>query len=1246
MITANFNTLPTVNVELSDSQPAQFSVEIQSPNQVEVYFGMKGDKGDTGEAATLAVGNVYTGTAGSSVLITNTGDEHNAVLDITIPRGSKGDTGEQGQQGLQGEGGSSATISIGTVTTLTSGEGATVTNSGTTAEAVFDFAIPQGEKGDKGDKGDTGTGIQGDKGDKGDQGDAGTPALWNFVGAYNGGASYAVGDIVTYAGQLWYRYNSNGGNVGDTPSEGLWNLLAQKGDQGEKGDKGDAGGSGAGFGIYYLGDYIPTNGYVPNIAVVRGSDSQLYLAKASGQLGDPIDWQSNGQWEIWLPKGAKGDQGNAGQDLTEGAYLPLTGGTMTANSLVDFPEDVDGKNSEIGGWGVGLHNTSNYTATFEANQLRLYDGDYTIGTSITSQGISFNDSSQQITAGLPLTGGTVTGNVSISQTAGDQTITAIVLNGEGASQTTSGRIELRGFGGDAYSSAVLDSYGVSGYPYANTNGDTGTWSLSQQEVRGYNATEGTSWSFGFDGLRFTDGSTQTTAYTGGGNYLPLTGGIMSGAIRFDEIGSQSISKGSFDNGHYAYGGFAYHGISLVCANDVELNWQGGILKARYNGYFVPINVESGIALTNPTNVSADNISISVAGYDDVENKSWSTTQNYNSFTGVSGDNNFYLRNYIVGGYSNDGADYWSCGVTGVNGHNDSGQSWSFGVNGLGGTNLDNDPADTSFGLSAFKVSGHADSYVDENDDTIPAKDWEFGINGAKFIDGTIQTTAWTGYTGTTSQYIDGSGAYQTFPTIPSLTGYATESYVTSQGYITSSDLTPYLTSATASSTYFPKPTGTTSQYLRGDGTTATFPAVGDRYLTSSTSTLTCDSGNGKTMTVGTGLSYSAQQDITVSYNNANHMHGTVLTYNPSTGVMTFDSNTHSGGGTYSSWEVNVGGVAGAVLPVGGTSGQVLAKINSTNFNTEWVSLGSMATETSTDYLAKSGNLSGLASTSTARTNLGLGSASTLASSAVLQTSNNLSEVTPATARTNLGLTSLATASYATTAESQAGTSTTTVVSPSVLDFWEGWSNTYDFSTVQGGQANTSGTGATASVSHANKNLSAPTSVVGYAQYIWTMMQAYSGLGWNQGWSWSKKFYADFNIQTNGATDTTNSAGWVVIGETGSVANFSAPNGHSVGIKVVGLNFYGFCHNGTTLNLSASPIKAATANIAYTIRIITDGAGNASFYVDDVLATTMTNCPTGQAGFYRNSVAIKCVNTTTLTGTGVSILMNKLKLRIK
>jgi len=45
------------------------------------------------------------------------------------------------------------------------------------------------------------------------------------------------------------------------------------------------------------------------------------------------------------------------------------------------------------------------------------------------------------------------------------------------------------------------------------------------------------------------------------------------------------------------------------------------------------------------------------------------------------------------------------------------------------------------------------------------------------------------------------------------------------GYINSSALTPYLTSSLAATTYYQIPTGTISQYLRGDGSLATFPSI-------------------------------------------------------------------------------------------------------------------------------------------------------------------------------------------------------------------------------------------------------------------------------------------------------------------------------------------------------------------------------------------------------------------------------------
>lgn len=95
--------------------------------------GKDGAKGADGAAATIAVGTVNTGEAGTNVVITNSGTSSAAVFNFTIPRGQDGAQGPQGPQGtpttVNGKSGTNITLTAADVGAMSTGTAQTMTAS-------------------------------------------------------------------------------------------------------------------------------------------------------------------------------------------------------------------------------------------------------------------------------------------------------------------------------------------------------------------------------------------------------------------------------------------------------------------------------------------------------------------------------------------------------------------------------------------------------------------------------------------------------------------------------------------------------------------------------------------------------------------------------------------------------------------------------------------------------------------------------------------------------------------------------------------------------------------------------------------------------------------------------------------------------------------------------------------------------------------------------------------------------------
>ena len=98
----------------------------------------------------------------------------------------------------------------------------------------------------------------------------------------------------------------------------------------------------------------------------------------------------------------------------------------------------------------------------------------------------------------------------------------------------------------------------------------------------------------------------------------------------------------------------------------------------------------------------------------------------------------------------------------------------------------------------------------------------------------------------------------------------------------------------------------TTAFVKAQGYTTT---PGDRYATSSTTSNAISNGT-KTFTVGSGLSYTPTQDVTIAYTGDPlnyHMHAQVVSYSGTTLVVNVAQ--HTGTGTFATWTINVGGIS-------------------------------------------------------------------------------------------------------------------------------------------------------------------------------------------------------------------------------------------------------------------------------------------------------------------------------------------------
>jgi len=250
-------------------------------------------------------------------------------------------------------------------------------------------------------------------------------------------------------------------------------------------------------------------------------------------------------------------------------------------------------------------------------------------------------------------------------------------------------------------------------------------------------------------------------------------------------------------------------------------------------------------------------------------------------------------------------------------------------------------------------------------------------SNADYATGWVNLPSLAGYA--TESWVNSQG----FLTSSSLTGYATESWVTGQGYITASALSPYLLSATAAATYLTQSNAASTyatqtalaSYLTTAVASATYQTLAgmSSYLTTATAATTyapiaagvpTGGTTGQVLAKSSNANYaltwatptaaatwgsitgtlSAQTDLNTALGLKSPIASPTFT-----GTVTIPAGASIAGYLTTASAATTYAPIAAAVPTGGSTGQVLTKSSATNYALTWATptIGDRYSTTST-----------------------------------------------------------------------------------------------------------------------------------------------------------------------------------------------------------------------------------------------------------------------------------------------------------